>query len=66
DTEIVFYIGQEISKTRFTVSEYIENIKSVTKEQIIEFAKMLQMNLIYFLTGAETPKEDIEDEDVED
>ena len=72
DTEIVFYIGQEISKTRFTVSEYIENIKSVTKEQIIEFANGIQMNLIYFLTGSETSKEEVEenenfeDEDFED
>lgn len=61
DTEIVFYIGQEISKTRFTVSEYIENIKSVTKEQIIEFANGIQMNLIYFLTGSETSKEELEE-----
>lgn len=60
DTEIVFYIGQEISKTRYTVDEYIESIKSVTKEQIIEFANGLQMNLIYFLTGTEN--EDSENE----
>jgi predicted Zn-dependent peptidase len=51
DTEIVFYIGQEISKQRFTVKEYIEAIKSVTREQIVDFAKNIQMNLIYFLTG---------------
>jgi predicted Zn-dependent peptidase len=53
DTEIVFYIGQEISKVKYTVEEYIESIKSVTKEQIVEFAKSLQMNIIYFLTGNE-------------
>ena len=57
DTEIVFYIGQEISKTRYTVEEYIESIKCVTKEQVIEFAKGLQMNLIYFLTGNEVDDE---------
>ena len=58
DTEIVFYIGQEISKTRYTVKEYIESIKSVTKEQIIEFAKNIQINLIYFLTAIEEENTD--------
>lgn len=53
DTEIVFYIGQEISKIRYTVEEYIEDIKRVSKEEIIEFAKNVQINLIYFLTGEE-------------
>jgi predicted Zn-dependent peptidase len=57
DTEIVFYIGQEISKRRYTVKEYIESIKSVTRDQIIEFAKSIQMNLIYFLTGNEDIKD---------
>ena len=44
-----------------SVSEYIENIKSVTKEQIIEFANGIQMNLIYFLTGNEASKEELEE-----
>ena len=53
DTEMVFYMGQELGGFHFTISEYIRDINSVTKEQIVEFAKSLQMNTIYFLTGSE-------------
>lgn len=50
DTEIVYYIGQEISKTNLSVDEYIENINKVSKDQIIEFANSIKINTIYFLT----------------
>ena len=53
DTEIVFYMGQELNGLEFTIDEYIRDINNVTKEQIIEFANNLQMNTIYFLTGSE-------------
>ena len=53
DTEIVFYMGQELSGNYFSIEEYIKNINSVTKEQIVEFAKSLQINTIYFLTSLE-------------
>ena len=53
DTEVVFYMGQELNGLKFTIDEYIKDINSVTKEQIIEFARSLQMNTIYFLTGQE-------------
>ena len=51
DTEIVFYMGQELSGNSFSIEDYIKNINAVTKEQIMQFAKNLQMNTIYFLTG---------------
>lgn len=51
DTEIIFYIGQEISRVKNTIDEYIERIKAVTREDIIEIAKNVQINTIYFLTG---------------
>jgi predicted Zn-dependent peptidase len=70
DTQIVFYIGQEITKKRNTVKEYIEKIESVTKEQIVEFAKSLELKIIYFLTGngAESLSSDLENDsnDIED
>lgn len=50
DSEIVFNIGAEISKTYTTLKEYIENINSVNKEDIIEFANKVELNTIYFLT----------------
>ena len=53
DTELIFYMGQELSGNVFSIDEYIKNINSVTKEEIIEFAKSVQMNTIYFLSGTE-------------
>ncbi len=53
DTEVVFYMGQELSGNYFSVQDYIKNINSVKKEEIVEFAKSLQINTIYFLTGLE-------------
>lgn len=50
DSEIVFYIGGEISKTYTSLKEYIEKINSVKKEDIIEFANKTELNTIYFLT----------------
>ena len=51
DTEIVYYIGQEISNINLTIEQYIENIKKVTKEDIINIAKSVQINTIYFLAN---------------
>lgn len=49
DTEVVYYIGQEIAKTNIDLETYLENIEAVTKEEIIEFANQIQINTIYFL-----------------
>ncbi len=49
DTEVVYYIGQEISKTNLTVEEYISNIEKVSKNDILEVAKNVNLNTIYFL-----------------
>lgn len=51
DSEIVFYIGNEISSSDMSLQEYIDEILSITKEEIIEFAKSLQYNTIYFLSN---------------
>ena len=56
DTEIVFYIGQEISRIRNTIEEYIKKIEAVRREDIIEIAESIQLNTIYFLTGEENEK----------
>lgn len=61
DTEIIFYIGQEISRIRNNIKEYIERINNVTREDIIEIANNIQINTIYFLTGEENNQnEDLE------
>lgn len=49
DTEIVYYIGQEISKTNMSVEEYIQKIEKVTKEDIVNLAGSINLNTIYFL-----------------
>lgn len=49
DTEVIYYIGQEISKTNMSLEEYIGKIESVTKNQVVELANTIQINTIYFL-----------------
>ena len=49
DTEIVYYIGQEISKTNISLEEYIEKIQKVTRKEVIDFASSVNLNTIYFL-----------------
>jgi len=49
DTGVVYYIGQEISKTDTTIEEYTKIIENITKEDIIEIANNIQINTIYFL-----------------
>lgn len=58
DTEIIFYIGQEISRIRNNIEEYIEKINNVKREDIIEIANNIQINTIYFLTGEEDGEND--------
>lgn len=49
DTEIVYYIGQEIAKTNITPKEYAERIQKVSKEDVINLAKSININTMYFL-----------------
>lgn len=49
DTEITYYYGQELSDRFVTVEDYKKYISNVTKEQIIELAKSIKVNTIYFL-----------------
>lgn len=49
DTEITYYLGQEIAGTNCSLEEYKEKIEKVSKEQIQEIAKRLQISTIYFL-----------------
>lgn len=51
DTEITYYFGQVLSKNNVSFEEYIEKVENVTKEKIIQLAKEININTIYFLTG---------------
>ena len=49
DSEITYYFSQELSEEFVSIEEYIKNIEKVSKEQIVEIAKKMQINTIYFL-----------------
>ena len=49
DSEITYYISQELSGKLITFEEYKENINSVTMEDIKEIANSININTIYFL-----------------
>ena len=49
DTELTFYFGQELSKNRTTIDEYEEKINNVKKEDIINIANKVSINIVYFL-----------------
>ena len=49
DSEITYYFAQELSDDFVSIEDYIKKINEVTKEQILEVAKNIQINTIYFL-----------------
>ena len=49
DSEITYYFAQELSDEFISIEDYIKKINDVTKEQILEVAKNIQINTIYFL-----------------
>lgn len=51
DTEITYYYGQELSDTPISVAEYISKIERVNKNDIVEIAKEMCIDTVYFLTN---------------
>lgn len=49
DSELTYYLGQELSDKFTTFEEYEEKINKVTKEDIREVAQNIKINTIYFL-----------------
>lgn len=49
DTSIMYFFGQELSNLQDEIPQYIEKIQNVTREQIINIAKKIKVNTIYFL-----------------
>lgn len=50
---ISYYFDQKLFEDDMTVKEYNERIKKVTKEQVIEIAKKITMDTVYFLKREE-------------
>ncbi len=51
DTGITYYFGQELSGNYVPFEEYEQKVRAVTKEQITELAKKINIDTIYFLTS---------------
>lgn len=49
DTEIAYSFGQELTKLKTSLEEYIASVQSVTKQDIIDIANLVNINTIYFL-----------------
>ena len=49
DTEVIYFFGQELTKSEVTIDEYKEKIKKVTKQEILNIASKIKINTIYFL-----------------
>jgi predicted Zn-dependent peptidase len=49
DSEITYYFSQELSDEFVSTDDYIKLINKVDKKQIVEIAKKIQINTIYFL-----------------
>lgn len=49
DSELTYYLGQELSDKFTTFEEYEEKINKVTKEDIQKVAQNVKINTIYFL-----------------
>lgn len=49
DTGITYYFGQELSESDISIEEYIDRINKVSKEDIVNVAKNVAINTIYFL-----------------
>lgn len=53
DTEITYYLGQELSGSHVSPQEYEEKINAVNKQQIVDIAQKIHINTIYFLRDKE-------------
>lgn len=49
DTQIVYFLGQELTNSNVGIEEYKQSISQVTREQIKNIASKININTIYFL-----------------
>ena len=49
DSGIIYFYGQEITGCKVELEDYKERVKNVTREQIMNIAKKVKINTIYFL-----------------
>ena len=49
DTEIIYFLGQELCNSSVSLEEYAKFIQSVNKNEIEDFAQKVKVNTVYFL-----------------
>ena len=49
DTEITYFLGQELTNSKTSLDQYIGNIEKVTKQDIVDIANSISVNTVYFL-----------------
>lgn len=49
DTEIIYLFSQELSKQQNSIEEYIDKIQKVDKNKVVDIAKRVDINTVYFL-----------------
>ena len=49
DTEIIYFLGQELSGRNVSLKQYVEFVQAVNKNEIEDFAKKININTVYFL-----------------
>lgn len=49
DTEITYFFGQELSKNKLGIEEYMERVNKVNKQNVLDIANKVSVNTIYFL-----------------
>lgn len=51
DTQITYYFGGEIAGNYVPLEEYTKKIEAVTKEEVLEISKKVNVHTVYFLTN---------------
>ena len=49
DTEIIYFLGQELSGNNVSLEQYVDFVKDINKNEIEDFAKKININTVYFL-----------------
>ncbi len=49
DTEITYFLGQELTNSKISLEQYINKIQKVNKQDIIDIANSISINTVYFL-----------------
>lgn len=53
DTQITYYMGQELSGLNTSLEEYKNKIQELTKKEIVDIANKIQINTVYFLKNSD-------------